>query len=105
MRNIFFCLLASLWLVPVWAAPTTTAAEDAARTERAMSPGSLPERVCWFAEQKYAEGARILRGDIWLECGPQNELEEYGSLVWRSSATVLPATRELNKGQVISVSQ
>ena len=72
MRNLLLCLLASLWLAPVLAASNTTVVGESASPELVLPLGSLPERVCWFADQKYSEGARILQGDIWLECGPLN---------------------------------
>ena len=51
--------------------------------------GSLPERVCWYQDQKYSLGSRIQQGDLWLECGPQNEQESNGPLAWREPACLL----------------
>ncbi|QGW97783.1 DUF1496 domain-containing protein [Aeromonas veronii] len=95
MKNVLLCLLASLWLAPALAASKTTV----------VSESASPERVCWFADQKYSEGARILQGDIWLECGPLNDLESNGALAWRSPAVVLPATRGAKDQKTISVGQ
>ncbi|MGY3917427.1 DUF1496 domain-containing protein [Aeromonas australiensis] len=105
MRNLLLCLLPSLWLVPALAAPKTTVVGDSASPELLLPLGSLPERVCWFADQKYSEGARILQGDIWLVCGPLNDLESNGPLAWRSPAVVLPATRGAKDQKTISVGQ
>ncbi|MFM5656656.1 DUF1496 domain-containing protein [Aeromonas veronii] len=105
MKNVLLCLLASLWLAPALAASKTTVVGESASPELVLPLGSLPERVCWFANQKYSEGARILQGDIWLECGPQNDLESNGPLAWRSPAVVLPATRGAQDQKTISVGQ
>jgi hypothetical protein len=105
MRNLLLCLLASLWLVPALAATKITVAEGSASPERVSPLSPLPERVCWFADQKYFEGARILQGDIWLECGPLNDLESNGPLAWRSPVVVLPATRGVKDQQRIPVVQ
>ena len=105
MRNPLLCLLTSLWLVPALAATKTTIAGGIASPELVLPLGALPERVCWFADQRYSEGARIMQGDIWLECGPHNALESNGSLAWRAPAVVRPATRGVNDQQRISVGQ
>ena len=115
MKNVLLYLLASLWLAPALAASKTTVVGESASPELVLPLGSLPElvlplgslpeRVCWFADQKYSEGARILQGDIWLECGPQNDLESNGPLAWRSPAVVLPATRGAKAQKTISVGQ
>ncbi len=105
MRNILFCLLAAFLLAPASATPKTTVAGESASPELVLPLGALPERVCWFADQKYSEGGRILQGDIWLECGPLNDLESNGPLAWRSPAMVLPATRGAKDQKTISVGQ
>ncbi|MFM5566661.1 DUF1496 domain-containing protein [Aeromonas veronii] len=105
MKNVLLCLLASLWLTPALAASKTTVVGESASPELVLPLGPLPERVCWFADQKYSEGALILQGDIWLECGPQNDLESNGPLAWRSPAVVLPATRGAKDQKTISVGQ
>lgn len=105
MRNLLLCLLPSLWLVPALAAPKTTVVGDSTRPELLLPLGSLPERVCWFADQKYSEGARILQGDIWLVCGPLNDLESNGPLAWRTPVAALPATRGAKDQKTISVGQ
>ncbi|MBW3806739.1 DUF1496 domain-containing protein [Aeromonas jandaei] len=105
MKNRVLWLLASCWLLPVHAATDTRVAGEGSSTQLVLPLGSLPERVCWFQDQKFSQGARILQGDIWLECGPQNDLESNGPLVWRSAATVLPATRDDRQQKTISVGQ
>ena len=67
--------------------------------------GSLPERVCWYQDQKYSLGARIQQGDLWLECGPQNDLESNGPLAWREPAVLQPPGQESNNKTTIRVGQ
>ena len=105
MIRTAFCLFALGGLLPVLAAPASNPLSHSVGTDLVLPLGSLPERVCWFADQKYSEGARILQGDIWLECGPLNDLESNGPLAWRSPAVVLPATRGAKDQKTISVGQ
>ncbi|WP_323972305.1 YnjH family protein [Aeromonas hydrophila] len=73
--------------------------------ELVLPLGSLPERVCWYQDQRYSLGARILQGDSWLECAPQNELESNGPLAWREPQRVSDAAGKATKSGTISVGQ
>ncbi|XTZ63197.1 DUF1496 domain-containing protein [Aeromonas salmonicida subsp. pectinolytica] len=74
-------------------------------TEWVLPLGSLPERICWYQDQKYSLGARIQQGNRWLECGPQNEQETNGSLAWRLPPQVTPVTRAPSDSETISLGQ
>ncbi|MFQ2292721.1 MULTISPECIES: DUF1496 domain-containing protein [Aeromonas] len=105
MRYLLPCLLALLWQTPAQASLKTTVVDDSAATELVLPLNALSERICWYQDQKYSQGARIRQGDTWLECGPQNELESNGPLIWRSpvEASAEPA-RDKNR-QTITVGQ
>ena len=83
MRYLLPCLLALLWQTPAQASLKTTVVGDSAGTELVLPLNALSERICWYQDQKYSQGARIRQGETWLECGPQNELESNGPLAWR----------------------
>ena len=87
MKNLLLCLLASLWLIPALAASKTTVVGESASPELVLPLGSLPERVCWYQDQKYSQGARIQQGELWLECAPQQAMETNGPLIWREVTT------------------
>ncbi|MFU1556127.1 YnjH family protein [Aeromonas bestiarum] len=74
-------------------------------TELVLPLGSLPERVCWYQDQKYSPGARIQQGDSWLECGPQNALESNGPLAWREPERASHAADKAANSSIISVGQ
>ena len=78
MIRTAFCLFALGGLFPVLAAPASNPLSHSVGTDLVLPLGSLPERVCWYQDQKYSLGARIQQGDLWLECGPQNEQESNG---------------------------
>ncbi|MFQ2212838.1 DUF1496 domain-containing protein [Aeromonas caviae] len=81
------CLLALGWLFPALAAPASNTLSHSVGTELVLPLGSLPERVCWYQDQKYSQGARIQQGDLWLECTPQQAMETNGPLIWREVTT------------------
>lgn len=56
------CLLALGWLFPALAAPASNTLSHSVGTELVLPLGSLPERVCWYQDQKYSQGARIQQG-------------------------------------------
>jgi hypothetical protein len=98
-------------LLLVWLGSATAVAGPAdvkqaqAGSELVLPLGSLPERVCWYQDQKYSLGARIQQGDSWLECGPQNELESNGPLAWREPARASHVADKAAKRSTISVGQ
>ncbi|MBV7470981.1 YnjH family protein [Aeromonas sp. sif0611] len=83
MIRTVFCLFALGGQLPVLAAPASNPLIHSVGTDLVLPLGSLPERVCWYQDQKYSLGARIQQGDLWLECGPQNDQESNGPLAWR----------------------
>ena len=105
MIRTAFCLFALGGLLSVQAAPASNTLSHSVGTDLVLPLGSLPERVCWYQDQKYSLGSRIQQGDLWLECGPLNDLESNGALAWRSPAVVLPATRGAKDQKTISVGQ
>ena len=105
MKNVLLCLQASLWLAPALAASKTTVVGESASPELVLPLGSLPERVCWYQDQKYSLGSRIQQGDLWLECGPQNALESNGPLAWREPAVLQPPGQESSNKTTIRVGQ
>lgn len=74
-------------------------------TDLVLPLGSLPERVCWYQDQKFSLGARIQQGDVWLECGPQNLQESNGPLAWREPQLYQPAAEGSPHRQTITVGQ
>ena len=74
-------------------------------TEWVLPLGSLPERICWYQDQKYSLGSRIQQGDLWLECGPQNEQESNGPLAWREPAIYEPVDEGAVNRETIRVGQ
>lgn len=98
-------------LLLVWLGSATAVAGPAdvtrvqAGTELVLPLGSLPERVCWYQDQKYSPGARIQQGDSWLECGPQNTLESNGPLAWREPERASHAAGKAANSSTISVGQ
>ena len=105
MKNVLLCLLASLWLAPALAASKTTVVGESASPELVLPLGPLPERVCWYQDQKYSLGSRIQQGDLWLECGPQNEQESNGPLAWREPAMYGPVDEGATSRETIRVGQ
>ena len=99
------CLLALGWLFPALAAPASNTLSHSVGTELVLPLGSLPERVCWYQDQKYSLGARIQQGDLWLECGPQNALESNGPLAWREPAMYGPVDEGATSRETIRVGQ
>lgn len=99
------CLL----LVWLGSATTTIDATELKRAEAGaelvLPLGSLPERVCWYQDQKYSLGARIQQGDGWLECGPQNALESNGPLAWRESERASDVAGKVATSSTITVGQ
>ncbi|KMY38662.1 hypothetical protein AL345_19760 [Aeromonas caviae] len=69
------------------AAPASNTLSHSVGTELVLPLGSLPERVCWYQDQKYSQGARIQQGELWLECAPQQAMETNGPLIWREVTT------------------
>ncbi|HHQ4705476.1 TPA: DUF1496 domain-containing protein [Aeromonas hydrophila] len=71
-----------LWLALLGGATGTGVAAEPKRAEvgaeLVLPLGSLPERVCWYQDQKYSLGARIQQGDSWLECAPQRASDAAG---------------------------
>ncbi|MDO2948293.1 DUF1496 domain-containing protein [Aeromonas simiae] len=51
---------------------------------RLLLPANPGERVCWYAEQRYSEGAVLNLPEGALICAPQNEQESNGPLMWRT---------------------
>ena len=104
LRSAFY-LFALTGLVPVLAAQAANSPNHSVGTELVLPLGSLPERVCWYQDQKYSLGARIQQGDSWLECGPQNTRESNGPLAWREPVVRLPAAKGAANRETISVGQ
>ena len=73
--------------------------------ELVLPLGSLPERVCWYQDQKYSAGARIRQGDDWLECAAQNEQESNGPLVWREPQRASDVAGKATQSGTITVGQ
>ncbi|MCH7372879.1 DUF1496 domain-containing protein [Aeromonas sp. MR16] len=103
MIRSLFCLLALSALTPALAAPNTLT--QSVGTDLVLPLGSLPERVCWYQDQKYFQGARIQQGDVWLECGPQHVLESKGPLAWHEPQLRRPAAEESGNRETIRVGQ
>ncbi|CAD7559292.1 YnjH family protein [Aeromonas hydrophila] len=98
-----------LWLALLGGATGTGVAAEPTRAEvgaeLVLPLGSLPERVCWYQDQRYSLGARIQQGDSWLECAPQNELESNGPLAWREPQRASHEVGKATKSGTISVGQ
>lgn len=105
MIRTLFCLLALSALAPAQAAPVSNTLSHSAGVDLVLPLGSLPERVCWYQDQKFSLGARIQQGDVWLECGPQNEQESNGPLAWREPQVYQPAAKGSSNRETISVGQ
>ncbi|MBS4640289.1 YnjH family protein [Aeromonas media] len=105
MIRTAFCLFALGGLFPVLAAPASNPLSHSVGTDLVLPLGSLPERVCWYQDQKYSLGARIQQGDLWLECGPQNEQESNGPLAWREPAMYGPVDEGATSRETIRVGQ
>ena len=105
MIRTAFCLFALGGLCPVLAAPASNTLSHSVGTELVLPLGSLPERVCWYQDQKYSLGARIQQGDLWLECAPQNVQESNGPLVWREPAVLQPLDEDASNKVTIRVGQ
>ncbi|MEN9533909.1 YnjH family protein [Aeromonas sp. HMWF014] len=105
MRKILLCLLASCWCVPALAATHTTIAGERASPKLVLPLGSLPERVCWYQDQKYSLGARIKQGDSWRECSPQNAQESNGPLAWREPERASNVADNAARSSTITVGQ
>ena len=58
------CLLALGWLFPALAAPASNTLSHSVGTELVLPLGSLPERVCWYQDQKYSQGPVSSRGAL-----------------------------------------
>ncbi|MGY4025470.1 DUF1496 domain-containing protein [Aeromonas rivuli] len=76
-------------MLALWGLSTVAVAEPLRHSTRVgtdllLPLGSLPERVCWFADQKYSLGAQLEQGGSWLVCAPINSQESNGPLAWRS---------------------
>ena len=99
------CLLALGWLFPALAAPASNTLSHSVGTELVLPLGSLPERVCWYQDQKYSQGARIQQGELWLECAPQNVQESNGPLAWREPAVLQPLEEDASNKVTIRVGQ
>lgn len=100
-------LLVLLGVTSAWAEPARvqTPSRHSVGTELVLPLGALPERVCWYQDQKYSQGARIQQGDVWLECGLQNELEINGPLAWREPQLYQPAAEGSGNRETIRVGQ
>ena len=98
-----------LWLALLGGATGTGVAAEPKRAEvgaeLVLPLGSLPERVCWYQDQKYSLGSRIQQGDLWLECGPQHEQESNGPLAWREPAIYEPVDVGAVNRETIRVGQ
>ena len=105
MIRTVFCLFALGSQLPVLAAPASNPLSHSVGTDLVLPLGSLPERVCWYQDQKYSLGARIQQGDLWLECGPQNEQESNGPLAWREPASYEPVDEGAANRETIRVGQ
>ena len=105
MIRTAFSLFALGGLIPAEAAPGSNTLSHSVGTDLVLPLGSLPERVCWYQDQKYSLGSRIQQGDLWLECGPQNELESNGPLAWREPQRVSDGVGKATKSGTISVGQ
>jgi hypothetical protein len=102
MIKFGLCLFAVSGLASVMA---QTPLSHSVGTDLVLPLGSLPERVCWYQDQKYSLGARIQQGDVWLECGPQNVQESNGPLAWREPQVYQPAAEGSRNRETISVGQ
>ncbi|MDM5077686.1 YnjH family protein [Aeromonas media] len=100
MIRTAFCLFALGGLLPVLAAPASNPLSHSVGTDLVLPLGSLPERVCWYQDQKYSLGA-----DLWLECGPQNDQESNGPLAWREPAMYGPVDEGATSRETIRVGQ
>lgn len=103
MIRSLFCLLVLSAPSPVFATPAPLT--HSVGTDLVLPIGSLPERVCWYQDQKYSQGARIQQGDVWLECGPQNAQESNGPLVWHEPQLYQPAAEGSRNRETIRVGQ
>ncbi|WP_429167310.1 YnjH family protein [Aeromonas rivipollensis] len=105
MIRTAFCLFALGGLLPAEAAHESNTLSHSVGTDLVLPLGSLPERVCWYQDQKYSLGSRIQQGDLWLECGPQNEQESNGPLAWREPAIYEPVDEGAVNRETIRVGQ
>lgn len=107
MMKLSLSLLALLGVTSTWAEPARvqTPSRHSVGTELVLPLGALPERVCWYQDQKYSLGARIQQGEGWLECGPQNELESNGPLAWREPQPRQPVAEGSDNRETIRVGQ
>ncbi|WP_442878904.1 YnjH family protein [Aeromonas sp.] len=105
MIKFGLCLFAVGTVASVMAAPGQTPLSHSVGTDLVLPLGSLPERVCWYQDQKFSLGARIQQGDVWLECGPQNAQESNGPLAWREPQVYQPAAEGSSNRETISVGQ
>ena len=105
MIRTAFCLFALGGLLPAEAAPGSNTLSHSVGTDLVLPLGSLPERVCWYQDQKYSLGSRIQQGDLWLECGPQHEQESNGPLAWREPAISEPVDEGVVNRETIRVGQ
>jgi hypothetical protein len=105
MLRTAFYLFALTGLTPVLAAPAANSLSHGVGADLVLPLGALPERVCWYQDQKYSLGARIQQGDGWRECGPQNAQESNGPLAWREPVVRLPTAEGAANRDTISVGQ
>ncbi|MGY6040539.1 YnjH family protein [Aeromonas sp. AE23HZ002T15] len=107
MIKFVFSLLALVGATSALGDPTKvqTPSRHSVGTDLVLPLGSLPERVCWYQDQKFSLGARIQQGDIWLECGPQNPQESNGPLAWREPQLYQPAAEGSSNRETITVGQ
>lgn len=82
-----------------------TPARHSVGADLVLPLGSLPERICWYQDQKFSPGARIQQGDIWLECAPQDPQESNGPLAWREPQLYQSAPQGAPNRQTIVVGQ
>ncbi len=105
MRHYMLFLLLSLGTVDAMAALESGKPIHVGRPDMELSLGSLPERICWYQDQKYSPGARIQQGEVWLICAPQQRSETNGAVIWRELRMGRPAERESGNSQTIRVGQ